>query len=492
MSLWDDLWNSLWGVLATPFAAADNALLGYVPSAIEYTPNLGTSAVQTVWTLVYVVFLGSLGIAVAGIGLLYILTPVVEKKVRLKFLWTKLAFALVLGGSSILIGNFTINLANQLTQGLLSGVSVSVFGQSYWGNSVNALGPGAFIVYLIALIFIVMVLIENGVRILMIFFAGAILPWGFLLWSFPTTQAYGTKILKMFFEWTFVSVFMAIVLAITFLILGGNGTGNDILDAFLFLGGLGLVAAMPKVMTETGSAVSDVGMAALGGVGGAQGGMMGGLGGAAGGPAGMAAGMAGKMGNVASKVGGAAGGGGKGGGGAMAALGRAGWMMAYNPIGGAGAIGGMVAGGLAKGAGRALHRGVRGATGALRRHGAVKSATQGGMSLGDARAIASGKFSPSGQKGGTLSPPSGGVVGKETPRGKGYLAMEKTLQGSRGQGLYQAGVTAHGHAERTRARVHQLGERIRHENGPAYQALRERVSGSRSPSRALTRNRRTA
>ena len=492
MGWMDDLWNALWGALASPFAAADNALLGYIPSAIEYTPNLGTGAVQTVWTLVYVVFLGSLGIAVAGIGLLYILTPVVEKKVKLRFLWTKLAFALVLGGSSILIGNFTIDLANQLTQGLLSGVSVNVFGQNYWGNSVNALGPGSFIVYLIALIFIVMVLIENGVRILMIFFAGAILPWGFLLWSFPTTQAYGTKIIKMFFEWTFVSVFMAIVLAITFLILGGNGTGNDILDAFLFLGGLGLVAAMPKVMTETGSAVSDVGMAALGGFGGAQGGMMGGFAGAAGGPAGMAAGMAGKMGGAAAKLGGAAGGGGKGGGGAMAALGRAGWMMAYNPIGGAGAIGGMVAGGMMKGAGRALHRGVRGVSGAIGRHGAFKTAVQGGMPTGDARAIASGKFSPTASKGGTFSPPSGGWVGKETPRGKDYLAMDKDLQGSKGQGLYRAGLATQSHIQRTRARVHNLGERIRRENGPAYQALRERSSGNRSPSRALTRNRRTA
>ena len=295
MSLWDDLWNALWGALATPFAAADNALLGYVPSAIEYTPNLGTSAVQTVWTLVYVVFLGSLGIAVAGIGLLYILTPVVEKKVRLKFLWTKLAFALVLGGSSILIGNFTIQLANQLTQGLLSGVSVSVFGQNYWGNSVNALGPGSFIVYLIALIFIVMVLIENGVRILMIFFAGAILPIGYLLWVFPITASYGTKIIKMFFEWTFLNVFMAITLLLTVTVINQASGWSDFEAAFVLLAGLSLTAAMPKVMTESGSAVGNVGQAVMGGMFGAEsigGGVPGGAGMGMGGGAGMAAGGA--------------------------------------------------------------------------------------------------------------------------------------------------------------------------------------------------------
>ena len=70
--------------------------------------------------------------------------------------------------------------------------------------------------------------------------------------------------------------------------------------------------------------------------------------------------------------------------------------------------------------------------------------------------------------------------------------MERKLQGSKGQGLYQAGVSTRDRVRRTRARVHQLGERIRRDNGPAYQALRERVSGVRSPSRALSRNRRTA
>jgi hypothetical protein len=307
MGWMQDLWNSFWGALASPFAAADNYLLGFIPPALEYSPTLGTGAVKEVWTLVFAVFLGSLGIAIVGIGLLYMLSATAEKKLQLKHLWTKLAYALVLGASSILIGNFAIGLANELTRAILGNVSVSIFGQGYWGNSINALGPGSFIVYVIALIFIVMVLIENGVRILMIFFAGALLPWGFLLWSFPTLQSYGTKIIRMFFEWTFVSVFMSVVLALTFLILGGAGTGNDVLDMFLVLGGLGLVAAMPKVMTETGAAVSDVGMATLGGVGAAQGGMLGGFsggGGALGGAAGAVAGPAGLAAKGASAAGG--------------------------------------------------------------------------------------------------------------------------------------------------------------------------------------------
>lgn len=499
-----EIWNALWGALATPFAAADNALLGYVTPAIEYTPNLSTPAVQSVWVLVYAVFLGALGIAVTGIGLMYILSPVVERRAHLRHLWTKLAFALVLGSSSMLIGNFTIDLANQLTQGLLGGVSVSVFGQNYWGNSVNALGPGAFVVYLIALIFILMVLLENGVRILMIFFAGALLPWGFLLWSFPTVQSYGTKIIRMFFEWTFVSVFMAVALAMTFLLLGGKGTGNDVLDAFLFLAGLALVAAMPKVMMETGQASVGIGASILGGIGGAAGGALGGFSGV-----GLAAGAAG-MGEAAhGSVAGATGGSprtGRPGTGSssrmMGSLGRAGWMMAYNPIGGAGAVGGMVGGGVVKTAAKGMARGVRGVTGALHRRQAVGKAVGSGLPVADAQAIAGGQFSPKSAGGNTFSPPSGGTVGTASTRGRSYLALERALEGKDGQGLYRTSVRAHegmqgasvrasAMAQRTkdqamwtRQRVLALGSHLRQSYAADYAAIRQRVGGRRSGANA--------
>lgn len=467
----EDIWSALWAALSIPFSTADTVMIGYVESAIEFTPNLSTPAVQHVWVLVYAVFLGALGIAVAGIGLLYICTGVVEKKVELKFLWTRLAFALVLGGSSMLIGNFAIELANQLTLGLLSGVKINIFSQGYWTNSIDALGPGAFIVYLLALIFLVLVLIENGVRILMVFFAGAILPWGFLLWSFPTLQAYGTKIIRMFFEWTFVSVFMAIVLAMTVQILGGSGTGNDLLDAFLFLGGLALVAAMPKVMTETGHAVSSVGSSVLGGVGAAASaaaggfaaGATGGLG-AAGGAGGMAAGGAGKSGQGSTKLGGS-------GGSAVGSPGWAGKLMAHNPIGGAGALGGIVAGQFIGRAAQAGVKGVQAAVGAGRRHWNVQRSDAQGVPKEDAKAMAMGNFSPSSAKGQTFSPPSGGIVGKGSEKGRSYADLEKKFDLAGGEGVYRASVA-------TRRRVHDLGQDIRERNQAKYHAIRRRVGGT--------------
>ena len=307
------IWNSLWGALSSPFAALCDQLLQWSVLAVETTPSLSNPAVATVWTITYAVFLGALGIAIAGIGLMYILSPLAEKKFQLKQLWIKLGYALVLGSSTILIGNFCISVSNQLASAILSQGNFSVLGTSYWSSGFGSTsGPLAVVLYLMAVILLVTLLIEQGVRILMVFFSGAILPWAFLLWSFPTTQAYGTKVLKMFFEWTFVNVFIGIVLVLSSLFITGNGTSNGPLNIALVLGSFALAAAMPKLMTESGSAVSSVGQAVLGGVlgagsmGGGSGlpgveGPSGGLSGAAGAATGTS-GVLGKVGQAARLV----------------------------------------------------------------------------------------------------------------------------------------------------------------------------------------------
>ncbi len=264
------IWNSLWGAIASPFAALSDQLLQWSVSAVQTTPSLSNPAVATVWSITYAVFLGALGIAIAGIGLLYILSPLAEKKFQLKQLWIKLGYALILGSSTMLIGNFCISVSNELATAILSQGNFNVFSTGGWSNWFSGSGPLAVVLYLMSIILLVTLLIEQGVRILMVFFTGAILPWAFLLWSFPTTQAFGTKIIKMFFEWTFVNVFIGIVLVLGSLFINGNGTSNGALNIALVLGSFALAAAMPKVMTESGSAVSGVGQAVLGGVLGAS------------------------------------------------------------------------------------------------------------------------------------------------------------------------------------------------------------------------------
>ncbi|MDE1820890.1 MAG: hypothetical protein KGI98_08640 [Euryarchaeota archaeon] len=299
------IWNSLWGAISSPFAALSDQLLQWSVSAVQTTPSLSNPAVATVWSITYAVFLGALGISIAGIGLMYILSPLAEKKFQLKQLWIKLGYALILGSSTMLIGNFCISVSNELATAVLSQGNFNVFSTGGWSNWFSGSGPLAVVLYLISIILLVTLLIEQGVRILMVFFTGAILPWAFLLWSFPTTQAFGTKIIKMFFEWTFVNVFIGIVLVLGSLFINGNGTSNGALNIALVLGSFALAAAMPKVMTESGSAVSSVGQAVLGGVLGASsmGGGSGlpgvdGPGGAISGAAGAAKGPAGVLGKI--------------------------------------------------------------------------------------------------------------------------------------------------------------------------------------------------
>ncbi|MDG6913405.1 MAG: hypothetical protein JRN35_10050, partial [Nitrososphaerota archaeon] len=260
MSFWSDLWSSLWGALTAPLGAAVQTEMGWVVGSIDYVPSLDNSAVKALLEVTYSVFLASLGIIIAAIGLLFILAPVAEKKFQYRHLLTKLVFALVLGSSVMLIGDFCIALSGALAQTILPpGTNIP------WSNAITGgTGPLAVFFYFVMMIMLFMLLVEQGVRILMIFFSAVILPWGFLLWSFPKTQSYGKKMIKMFFEWTFLAVFVAIVLELMILFIQGGGTGNSWLDSFIVIGAIALAIGMPKVMTDTGGAVSGIGASVMG------------------------------------------------------------------------------------------------------------------------------------------------------------------------------------------------------------------------------------
>ncbi len=343
MSFWSDLWSSLWGALTAPLGAAVQTEMGWVVGSIDYVPSLDNSAVKSLLEVTYSVFLASLGIIIAAIGLLFILAPVAEKKYQYRHLLTKLVFALVLGSSVMLIGDFCIALSGALAQTILPpGTNIP------WSNAITGgTGPLTLFFYFVMMIMLFMLLVEQGVRILMIFFAAVILPWGFLLWSFPKTQSYGKKIIKMFFEWTFLSVFVAIVLELMVLFIQGGGTGNSWLDSFIVIGAIALAIGMPKVMTDTGGAVSGIGASVMGagaGMGSAE---------TFGGPMGMAGGAPG--------IGGAGGGGGGLFGGAGRAIGSAArGLGSMAPIGAAAALGGAVAYVGGKAIGRAVGKRVGG------------------------------------------------------------------------------------------------------------------------------------
>lgn len=343
MSFWDDLWSSLWGALYSPLGGAVKTEMGWVVSSIDYVPSLDNTAVKSLLEVTYSVFLASLGIIIAAIGLLFILAPVAEKKFQYRHLLTKLVFALVLGSSVMLIGDFCIALSGALAQTILPpGTNIP------WSNAITGgTGPLAVFFYFVMMIMLFMLLVEQGVRILMIFFSAVILPWGFLLWSFPKTQSYGKKMIKMFFEWTFLAVFVAIVLELMILFIQGGGTGNSWLDSFIVIGAIALAIGMPKVMTDTGGAVSGIGASVMGagaGMGSAE---------TFGGPMGMGGGMPG--------MGGAAGGGGglfSGAGRAIGSAARGLGTMA--PIGAAAALGGAIAYVGGKAIGRAVGKRVGG------------------------------------------------------------------------------------------------------------------------------------
>ena len=341
MAWWDniasDMWNWFWAATLSWLGGVLDYVFGFLPSLLTQPQSFSGSPAYGVWLTIWAVVLAGLGIAVTGIGFYYITTSLVERKAALKELWTKLLAALILSASSVTIADMAIALSNALTSALVPSLAFS-------SGALSNTGPLALLVDFVALFLVLVVLIEMGVRVLMVFFAGAILPIGYVLWAFPITSSYGTKIVKMFFEWTFLNVFMGIALLLTVTVASGlaqGGANSQVEAAFIILAGLALTAAMPKVMTESGAAVSSVGQAVLGGMVSAEG-----IGG--GSPGGMAGGMG------ANPAGGVAAGGAAGGSalrGMGRALGGAGRMGMFNPVAGAAALGAV---GLVGGA-KALH-----------------------------------------------------------------------------------------------------------------------------------------
>jgi hypothetical protein len=423
MSWWDDLahaigqwiWQSMGDVLGAVFSPIVSYLFGQVIAAIEFTPSLNYPFIQQLYGYTYGVFVAAMMVVLVAIGIYYVSSPFIEKKVSLRVTGGKLLGAVIIASAAFLIGNLAISLANQLSSGAFSllGCSQTSCGTvSNWlgGIGGQVTGDSGFlapVIDIVAIILLFTILIENGVRILMIFFTFIILPWGLLLWAFPTTQSYGTKIIKMFAEWIFVGVFMSIVITLTILSMGQiNNWG---LQMVLFLGGLSLTAAVPKIMTDSGAAVSNVGQAVTGGVlGGTM--MSGGFssgGASGGGAAGAFKGLAGKGGGPGGAMGALKGGhlgslaqglGGKMAGGAANLARSGGHMMAFRPAAGAatlGAAGGMaVAGGLVKLTGK----GGSAVKDRIASRGAVKAGMQAGMSPADAtgaaKAVQKGWWSP--------------------------------------------------------------------------------------------------
>jgi hypothetical protein len=332
MAWWDNiasgLWNYFWAATLSWVSGVLNYAFSFLPSLLTQPQSFSGSPAYSVWLAIWAVVLAGLGIAVAGIGLYYITTSMVERKAALRELWTKLLAALVLSAASVTIADMSIALSNALTSAIVPSLSFS-------SSALTNTGPLALVIDFMALFLVLVVLIEMGVRVLMIFFAGAILPIGYVLWAFPITSSYGTKIVKMFFEWTFLNVFMAITLLLTVTVASGlaqGGSSSQVEAAFIIVAGLALTAAMPKVMTESGAAVSSVGQSVLGGMVGAEG-----IGG--GSPAGMGGGMS------ANPAGGMAAGGSSGKG-MGSAIGSAGRMSMFNPVAGMAALGavGVIAG----------------------------------------------------------------------------------------------------------------------------------------------------
>lgn len=374
MAWWDQFWQDMGSVIGQGLAAIVTPLLTGAAQIIAFTPGLNYPFVVTLYSFTFGVFLAAMGIAIAGIGLLYLLSPVLEKKVEYRTIWAKLFGALVLSVSGFLFGNLLIDLANELTQGIFStipgcGRGVSAPGcqasmGGLWGNIVNNISSSGFLllaISIIAIIFLITLFVENGIRILMIFFSFILLPWGLLLWAFPTTQSYGSKLSKMFFEWVFVGPFMALAFTVTVLMAGSTGIqGNWLVVTAIFLGGLALIAAVPKIVTDSGAAVSGVGTAVAGGV---LGGTFAGFGEGGAGMMPMGGGvmpMGGEGGGGSSPMGGGSGGGGgagawKGLGSAMRGMGRAGMMGVHNPM----AAGGAMAGVAFAGAGHLAHAGAK-------------------------------------------------------------------------------------------------------------------------------------
>ncbi|MEM3611764.1 MAG: hypothetical protein QW620_06535 [Thermoplasmata archaeon] len=257
----EGLGDIFWNALFCPIKNVIDSLLGVIHAALVYIPNLDTPAVRDTWSIAHGICLSAIGIAIAGIGIMYILAPIAEQKYKYKHLLTKFIFALILGASSILIGNFAIALASDLTDVFMAEVSIGSMNPVALVSAVThppgSPAGGFFDVILLipAVILVLGVLILNAIRILIVLFTGALLPWGFLLWSFPVTENYGKRMIVIFFEWTFLSVFQAVVLKIGIGLSNDYHLNNPLLQLVLFYGVFGLCLAMPKLMSTTGHGV---------------------------------------------------------------------------------------------------------------------------------------------------------------------------------------------------------------------------------------------
>ena len=165
MAWWDQWWLDMGAVLGQALSLIVTPLLNGAAQIISFTPGLNYPFVAALYSFTFAVFLAAMGIAIAGIGLLYILSPVLEKKVEYRTIWAKLFGALVLSVSAFLIGDLLIDLANELTIGIFStipgcGAGVSAPGcqasmGNLWGSIVNNISSSGFLLLTISLIAII-------------------------------------------------------------------------------------------------------------------------------------------------------------------------------------------------------------------------------------------------------------------------------------------------------------------------------------------------
>jgi len=265
---------SLFDILFGPIIRAEKWVVNFLDdqiyNSVSYTPTLNEKPVAVVWQVIWGFVVASLGIILCGIGIMYMLAPVAEERWKYRQMLTTLGIAFIVAASSLIIANFSVDLNNALCGYVKESVkneldaNTTLNTTGAWNALVegivsNTTRDAATLLFFPLIILLqVGVLILCGLRILMIFFLGALLPLSVVLWGFHPTRQWGRRLTIMFFEWVFLGFFMTVALTLTIAVKdSGVVIGNNpALQLFLILAGYILLIMMPRIISVAGQAMA--------------------------------------------------------------------------------------------------------------------------------------------------------------------------------------------------------------------------------------------
>jgi len=258
--------GGLAGALLNPIGKAEMDIVKWLDeqiyNSVGYTPTIeDTSSVKAVWEIVWGIVVASLGILLCGIGIMFMLAPVAEERWKYRQMLITLGIAFIVATTSMIIADFSVELNNALCECVKS---ASLSNDTSLSSQLNNIASGLTFQFAVLFLFPLIIFLQIGVliicglRILMIFFLGALLPLSIVLWGFHPTRQWGKRLTIMFFEWVFLGFFMCLALKLIMALRAElfPGGGNVILYFFFIPAGYILLIMMPRIISVAGQAMA--------------------------------------------------------------------------------------------------------------------------------------------------------------------------------------------------------------------------------------------